>query len=995
MLPPGRRRVYALSPLTICLLLLCLFTSTANAAGSALGLDFGTLNIKAALVKPGIPLEIVLTKDSKRKEVAAVGFKPSRDSKGKVIAEAGVFPERVYGADALALQGRMPGEVFPNLKPLLGLPSSTAATAAIEAYGARYPSLQVAQVKELGTSMFKSEAFVDEMPWSVEELLAMELASIRRNAEAMAGKGTEVADTVITVPAFYTADERRAIERAATLAGLDVNALISDGLAVGVDYAKSRTFPEVTKGEKPEHHIVFDMGAGSTTATLLRFQGRSVKDVGRFNKTVQEVAVLGTGWDRTLGGDSLTNVVMNDFIVKFMTKPVMKNRGMPVEEVRGNGRVMSRLWKDAERARQVLSANTQTSASFEELLPDINFNCKITRSEFEQLTAEYAGRVAEPINEALAAAKMTMKDIDSIILHGGAVRTPFVQKQLEKIAGGSSRLRSNVNADESAVFGAAFKGAGLSPSFKVKEIRDSDIAGYAAGMTYTDGEKDRRQAIFGATSPVGNGAKTKQLTFKHKDDFTFSLYQQIGDVDRAVAKIETRNLTESVKALKDKFGCEKDEISTKFNIRLNPLDGLPEVLSGTVSCEVEGSGKAESIGDSVKDWLGFGKKKDQEPLSGDEEAGTTEEVEAEAETSTSSENVESATASSESAAASSSKAPEKPKKRTESITIGINLSTLGNPQPSYDEMKRMGDRLAAFDRSDKARVAREEALNVLESFTYYVRDFLSNEDYEVFSTEAQRSDISKLLEQTRDFMDNPKEFSKATRETLIEKHNALKTLVDPIMKRRKEEVARPEKVAALKSSLEQTEKLVEMIREQVSSAAEAKSKAEEFDASQAASATESADAGATTPTPADELADLEEPDTAPESSSAAITPKYKDASDFSVYSSLDLSEISEAYDSVSAWLAEKEAAQAKLKPHEEPAFSTKEIEKKATELSEIMKDLLYKKMKAKPTSSSKKSKTTKTKSSKKGKSTATESVVEEETSVAESPPASTSSHDEL
>ncbi|KAI7574292.1 hypothetical protein KC343_g23167, partial [Hortaea werneckii] len=207
--------------------------------------------------------------------------------------------------------------------------------------------------------MFKSSAFHEsEMPWSVEELLAMELANIRHNAEAMAGQGQSVEDVVITVPAFYTADERRAIERAAELAGLQVNSLISDGLAVGLEYAKSRTFPDVSKeGGKPEYHMVYDMGAGSTTATLMRFQGRSVKDVGRFNKTVQEVAVLGTGWDRTLGGDSFNQVILEDYVQKFLTKPALKSRGTSAADVKGNARLMSRLWKEVEKARQVLSAN--------------------------------------------------------------------------------------------------------------------------------------------------------------------------------------------------------------------------------------------------------------------------------------------------------------------------------------------------------------------------------------------------------------------------------------------------------------------------------------------------------------------------------------------------------------------------------------------------------------------------------------------------------------
>lgn len=978
MLPPGRRRASALSPVAVCLVLFCLFAATANAAGSVLGLDFGTLNLKAALIKPGIPLEIVPTKDSKRKEAAAVAFKPTRDSKNNIVAELGSFPERAYGSDALALQGRFPGEVFPNLKPLLGLPSNSAAQGTVKAYQERYPAVQAEQVKEMGTIMFKSSAFHEgEMPWNVEELLGMELANIRRNAEALAGKGTSIEDTVITVPTFYTADEKRAIKRAAQLAGLDVNALISDGLAVGVDYAKSRTFPEVTKGEKPEYHLVYDMGAGSSTATLLRFQSRSVKDVGKFNKTVQEVAVVGAGWDRTLGGDSLTNAMLNDYVVKFMEKGGAKAAG-----VKANGRAMSRLWKEAERARQVLSANNEVISSFEELLPDVDFKTKLTRAEFEKICAEYAERVAEPVNDALAAAKLSIDDVDSVILHGGAVRTPFVQKKLEKIAGGSGKLRSNVNADESAVFGAAFKGAGLSPSFKVKEIRDSDSVAYAIGMSYSDGEKARKQQLFASTSPVGSGATTKQVSFKDKDDFTFGFYQRIGEVEYPITQIRTTNLTDGVKALQDKFGCEKEEMSTKFSVKLSSVDGLPDVVGGTVSCEVEGSGKKESIGDSVKDWFGFGKK-DQEPLKDDEEdEGPTEAVDAETASSSQTQTETSGSETSSSTATESS-GPSKPTKRTESIPIKFDWSPQGNLQPGYEEIKRMRDRLVAFDRSDKARYAREEALNVLESYTYFVRDFLSNEDYSAVSTQRQRDEISKLLDSTRSFMEDSSKVAKAKEDELKEKLKGLKGLVEPIQSRRTEENNRPAMVDRLKDSLNQTSQLVEMIQEQVKLAEERQSKAKDFSST---STSDSSTESSTTvsPSAANDLDDLEEPDTA-STSTEEEGPKYSDPSDFNIYTSVDLSEIQTAYDNAKAWLEEKEAAQAKLGSHEEPVLRVSEIEKKADELGMVMRDLLYKKMKAneKP-----KTKKTSSKSKSKGKGKKTSSATESEASdTVESPAA--------
>jgi hypoxia up-regulated 1 len=176
---PGRQK--ASSPWNIFLALLFFFTSSASAA--VLGLDFGTLNLKASLVKPGIPLEIVLTKDSKRKETAAVAFKPSRDSSNNVIAELGSYPERAYGGDALALQGRMPGEVFPNLKPLLGLSWNGEQSEVVNLYTSRYPAVQAKQDGKLGTTLFTCSAFNKaEEPWSVEELLAMELGNIKNNA---------------------------------------------------------------------------------------------------------------------------------------------------------------------------------------------------------------------------------------------------------------------------------------------------------------------------------------------------------------------------------------------------------------------------------------------------------------------------------------------------------------------------------------------------------------------------------------------------------------------------------------------------------------------------------------------------------------------------------------------------------------------------------------------------------------------------------------------
>ncbi|KAG9860865.1 actin-like ATPase domain-containing protein, partial [Aureobasidium melanogenum] len=929
------------------------FASTASAASAVLGIDLGGAYIKAAIVKPGVPLDIVPTKDSKRKEAAVVGFKPVSGS----ALEFGSYPERLYGGDALALGGRFPSDVFTNLKSLLGLVPGEHADSMIKNYHARHPAIKSNFEEEKGAVSFVPSAFSSsEAPWSLDELLAMELKNIRTNAEAMSGgKGGSVTDAVITVPVHWTADERRAIGRAADLAGINIMSLVSDGLAVGIDYAVKRTFPSVSKGEKPEYHMVFDMGAGSTTATVLRFQSKDVKDIGRFNKTIQEVAVMGAGWDKTLGGDELNALIVDYLVDSFVAKPQAVKAGITAEEVKGHGRTASKIWREAERARQVLSANSDVRSSFEGLYKDIDFATKLTRAEFEKMAASQADRIQAPVQQALDAAKLSFKDLDSVILHGGAIRTPFVQKKLESMTGKNTEVRSNVNSDESAAFGAAFKAAGLSPSFRVKEIRDLEAAVYPAGIKYPSDGKERQQKLFVPTSQAGS---TKEITIKNLDDFTFNIFQTVGSVERPVTEVQTQNLTASVEALNTKFGCAKDEISTKLKLRISPIDSIPEVVAASVSCEVEG-GKAAGLGDSVKGLFGFGSKKgDQEPLVEDEEVETVKE------SSSSSASSSSSTANAKSSGSATPEADTK-KKRTETIPVKFTAVAKGLPQPAPEEIKRMKERLAAFDRSDMSRIQREEALNVLEAYTYRTRDLLENSDFIGASTEAVRSQLTSLLSSTSDWLYG--EGSSAKAEAFKSKLNDLKAIVDPVQKRREEASARPEILKSLQSSLDQTKSMVDLIGKQIADSVSSASEA-------ALSSSTTAEASPSS-TSADDLDDLEEPDASSTSSSAkASDPPY-----LTPYTEEDLTSITKVYESVAEWVKTKMAEQDKLQAFEDPAITVKEIEAKAKELNKALMDMMTKRMQMpkRSTSSSSSSKKPKATKSKKAKSSSETSVASE------------------
>ncbi|KAL2871939.1 Hsp70 family protein [Aspergillus lucknowensis] len=942
MAPGGRRRTISLvsSPILSFVLLPFLlfflsFPAPTAAAGSAvLGIDVGTEYLKAALVKPGIPLEIVLTKDSKRKESAAVAFKPTRQSDA-------LFPERFYGGDALALSARYPDDVYVNLKWLLGLPFNDGKGELIEAYHERYPALRLESAPgERGTVGLRSNRLGEEEKkdaFLIEELLAMQLKQIKANADTLAGKGSDVRDVVVTYPSFYTADEKRSLHLAVELAGLNVDAFISDGLAVGLNYAMTRTFPSVSDGQKPEYHVVYDMGAGSTTATVLRFQSRSVKDVGKFNKTIQEVQVLGSSWDKTLGGDSLNDLLVGDMAAQLVEEKKLKDR-VTLTDVRGHGKTMARLWKDAEKARQVLSANTETSASFESLFEeDVNFKYRLSRSKFEELAAQHIARVGKPLEQALEVAGLQLNDIDSVILHGGAIRTPFVQKELEKVCGGSEKLRTNVNADEAAVFGAAFKGAGLSPSFRVKEIRAGDASGYPIVLKWPSESKERQQKLFIPTSQVG---PEKQVTVKNLEDFEFSFYQEVPTaedmVELPVLGVKTLNLTASVNQLKENFGCSAANITTKFSVRLNPRDGLPEVSGGSVSCEVEPS-MLGSVVEDVKGFFGLGSKKDgQVPLGEDGEPiepVTLEPEEPQASTATSADE-----ATSTESAKESKKVPSQP--RLETIPISLTSSPLGIPNPSPAELARIQGRLAAFDASDRDRLLREEALNELESFIYRSRDLTEDEAFVKVLTPEQLATLTEGVSSTSDWI--YEDGADAKTSELKEKLESLKDIVEPALKRKQEAEARPARVQLLQDTLKSAQMVINLMEQQLQQDEEL------YSSSLAASTSETEQPETASPASPSESADGDDLDsdayaTATSETSSTTTTAEPAPLKYTVFKPSDLTSFSEAYESASSWLQDRLALQEKLAETDEPSFTVAEIDTHLKRLERIS-NRIYEKM---------------------------------------------------
>lgn len=882
------------SPLAMLLGAVLMLSSHVLAASAVLGIDLGTEYIKASLVKPGVPLDIVLTKDSRRKETSAVAFKPSRSSSSS--SEQQQFPERLYGSDAMALAARFPGDVYPNLKTLLGLPANDPT---VRDYAARHPALQLETHPARQTAQFRSHATAASDPdaWAVEELLAMELQNVQKNAEIATGDGSSVRSVVITVPPFYTAEEKRAVESAARMAGLNVLGLVSDGLAVGLNYATSRQFPNVNDGAKPEYHMVFDMGAGSTKASVLRFQSRRVKDVGKFNKTVQEAQLLGAGWDRSLGGDALNYLIVDDMVAQFVASKAAQRVAATEEGVRAHGRAIAKLAKEAERVRHVLSANQNTQASFEGLYEDVDFRYKITRADFEAMAAAAADRIDAAVSDALRMAGLDVADLDSVILHGGATRTPLVQKALEKTLGGADKLRSNVNSDEAAVFGAGFRAAALSPSFRVKEIRIAEGASYPAGLRWTSpaSGKEHTQRLWSAISPIGGPAKEFTLAAEDAvEELSVSFYQQVGDDKRDVKAFTTKNLTATVAAIKEKHpSCVESGVVFRIAAKLRQEDGEVDIVKVAAECEAEAK---EGFVDGVKNLFGFGGKKDQEPLGetetvvGDESTSSTTSTE-------SSTKSESATKSSSSGDASATPAADDAKK-TEliSVPIEITLQKQGTPELTKEQFGQSKDRLKAFAVSDRARFQREEALNQLEAFTYKVRDLLEDEGFTAASTDAERSTLSAKSSAASEWLDE--QGHDASRDEFRAKLRELTDLVSPVQKRRDEADRRPALVSQLRDTLAHGTDLLTKMRKAIS----------DYEAAAAASGQD------------DDLEDDDKPSPPP-------------------YTAEDLTILDTLTSSTTTWLADLETQQDALPPTADPVLLSGELIARRQKIDTASKNL--------------------------------------------------------
>eukprot|EP00095_Tigriopus_kingsejongensis_P002234 snap_masked-scaffold133_size323035-processed-gene-1.2 protein:Tk02234 transcript:snap_masked-scaffold133_size323035-processed-gene-1.2-mRNA-1 annotation:"hypothetical protein D910_11801" len=283
---------------------------------AVMSVDLGSEWMKVAVVSPGVPMEIALNKESKRKTAVAVAMRNG---------------ERVFGSDALSLGVRHPKNCYFYLLDLLG---KTVDHPQVKLFHERFPYYDIKPHPDRGTVMFQHD---EDTVYTIEELVAM----ILENAKATGEMYTEqkIKDAVLAIPVFFNQAERRALMEAASLANLQVLQLITEPMSVALNYGMFRR-KEINGTAR--NLMFYDMGAQHTTVSIASFQVIKTKERG-FSETHPQAQVLGVGYNRNLGGKSLQIKLRDHLADKFNELKKTKTNVWTVP------RAIAKISKEAER----------------------------------------------------------------------------------------------------------------------------------------------------------------------------------------------------------------------------------------------------------------------------------------------------------------------------------------------------------------------------------------------------------------------------------------------------------------------------------------------------------------------------------------------------------------------------------------------------------------------------------------------------------------------
>ena len=293
---------------------------------------------------------------------------------------------------------------------------------------------------------------VGDKSYTPQEISAMILQYIKKFSEDYLGE--EVKDAVITVPAYFNDGQRQATKDAGKIAGLNVKRIINEPTASSLAYG-------LDKGDADEKILVYDLGGGTFDVSVLEL-GDGVFEV------------LSTNGDTSLGGDDFDQKIIDWLVAEFK-----KDNGIDLSK---DKMALQRLKDAAEKAKKDLSGVSEAQISLPFISAGDNgplhLEKTLTRAQFDEMTADLVAKTKGPLDNALSDAKLSIDDIDKVILNGGSTRTPAVQEAVKKWTG--KEPDHSINPDEAVALGAAVQGGVISGD--VKDVVLLDVTPLSLGI---------------------------------------------------------------------------------------------------------------------------------------------------------------------------------------------------------------------------------------------------------------------------------------------------------------------------------------------------------------------------------------------------------------------------------------------------------------------------------------------------------------------------------
>lgn len=367
-----------------------------------IGIDLGTGNSAVATIEHGQPV-VITNAEGERTTPSVV-----------TVTKDG---ERKIGSPAKRQQVVNPKNTIYNIKRFMG---STYAKAS---------NIVDKMTYEVVNDSGNPRVIMNDRKYSPEEISSFILAKMKQTAEDYIGE--EVKDAVITCPAWFDSAAREATKQAGEACGLHVLRIINEPTAA-VLAANIKT------DDNGKIILVADIGQGTTDF--------SVCDVA--NGVVEIKASKG---DVFLGGADFDNAIAG-----WVVDRCKEMHGVDISK---DAQAMQRVMDASEKAKKELS----TSLSTEINLPyitivdsvPVHFVETLNRAKMDSLTSGLVERIINCAKEAVKAAKIEYKQIDSILLVGGQSRSLAIQDALYKEF--NAELNKSVNPDEAVAIGAAIQ----------------------------------------------------------------------------------------------------------------------------------------------------------------------------------------------------------------------------------------------------------------------------------------------------------------------------------------------------------------------------------------------------------------------------------------------------------------------------------------------------------------------------------------------------------